>query len=285
MYWLKNRFRIIGKLIIFIGIIFTFYIGYTIYITYKINQKRKINFPQKKKYVDQLPHPDSLYIFIMAGQSNMAGRGLVEPQDTILNKKILTIDKSMNWIYAKEPLHFHEPSQTGLDCGMSFAKKLLNSIPDGFSIALIPCAVGGSSVEKWVNNETYRGIKLLDNFKEKVDFSIKRGTIKGIIWHQGEANATPEFIPKYSQMLDSLINKFRFLVKNDTLPIILGELGSYSQPIEKQMKWDAINTIIKDIATKDENIELVKTRDLTNKGDNVHFNSESLRKTWRKICR
>ncbi len=79
-------------------------------------------------------------------------------------------------------------------------------------------------------------------------------------------------------MLNSLISKFRFLVKNDTLPIILGVLGSYSQPIEKQKKWDAINAIIKDIATKDENIELVKTRDLANKGDNVHFNSESLRK-------
>lgn len=278
---MNYRFKIAGLIIIGIGIIFSFYAGPKIYRKYKankVNQEWRINFPQTKNYVDKLPNPDSLYVFIMAGQSNMAGRGFVEPQDTLPNKRILTIDKSINWIYAKEPLHFYEPSLTGLDCGMSFAKKLLDSIPEGISIAVIPCAVGGSSIEQWINNETFRGVKLLDNFKEKVNFAKDYGIIKGIIWHQGESNAKSELIPKYSQRLDSLINRFRFVIKNDTLPIILGELGSYAQPIEKQMKWDSINTGIQNIAMKDENIALVKTGDLKNKGDNVHFDSESQRK-------
>lgn len=278
---MNNRFKITGLIIIGIGIILSFYAGpkiYRKYKTYKVNQEWRVNFPQTINYVDKLPNPDSLYVFIMAGQSNMAGRGFVEPQDTIPNTRILTIDKSLNWIYAKEPLHFYEPSLTGLDCGMSFAKKILDSIPEGFSIALIPCAVGGSSIEQWINNETFRGVKLLDNFKEKVNFAKDYGKIKGIIWHQGESNAKSELIPKYSQRLDSLINRFRFVIKNDTLPIILGELGSYAQPIEKQMKWDSINTVIQNIAMKDANIGLVKTGDLKNKGDNVHFDSESQRK-------
>ncbi|NJM15443.1 MAG: sialate O-acetylesterase [Bacteroidales bacterium] len=151
-------------------------------------------------------------------------------------------------------------------------------MPEGISIAVIPCAVGGSEIEQWINNETFRGVTLLDNFKDKVDFAKDYGIIKGIIWHQGESNAKSELIPKYSQRLDSLINRFRFLVKNDTLPIILGELGSYSQPIEKQMKWDSVNALIQDIAMKDENIALVKTGDLKHKGDYVHFDSESQRK-------
>jgi metallophosphoesterase superfamily enzyme len=75
-----------------------------------------------------------------------------------------------------------------------------------------------------------------------------------------------------------LINRFRFLIKNDTLPIVLGEQGSFSRPIEKQMKWDSINTIIQNIAMKDENIALVKTGDLKHRGDNLHFDSESQRK-------
>lgn len=278
---MNNRFKITGLIIIGIGIILSFYAGpkiYRKYKTYKVNQEWRVNFPQTINYVDKLPNPDSLYVFIMAGQSNMAGRGFVEPQDTIPNKRILTIDKSLNWIYAKEPLHFYEPSLTGLDCGMSFAKKILDSIPEGFSIAMIPCAVGGSSIEQWINNETFRGVKLLDNFKEKVNFAKDYGKIKGIIWHQGESNAKSELIPKYSQRLDSLINRFRFVIKNDTLPIILGELGSYAQPIEKQMKWDSINTVIQNIAMKDANLALVKTGDLKNKGDNVHFDSESQRK-------
>lgn len=277
---MNKGFKITGLVIIGIVIVLSFYAGpkvYRKYNSYKVNKEWRVNFPQTISYVDKLPNPDSLYIFIMAGQSNMAGRGFVEPQDTLTYKRILTIDKSMEWIYAKEPLHFYEPSMTGLDCGMSFAKKLLDSIPEGISIAVIPCAVGGSSIEQWINNETFRGVTLLDNFKEKVGFAKDYGILKGIIWHQGESNAKSELIPKYSQRLDSLINAFRFLVKNDTLPIILGELGSYSKPTEKQMRWDSINTVIQDIAWKDKNIALVETGDLKHKGDNVHFDSESQR--------
>jgi hypothetical protein len=277
---MNKGFKITGLVIIGIVIVLSFYAGpkvYRKYNSYKVNKEWRVNFPQTISYVDKLPNPDSLYIFIMAGQSNMAGRGFVEPQDTLTYKRILTIDKSMKWIYAKEPLHFYEPSMTGLDCGMSFAKKLLDSIPEGISIAVIPCAVGGSSIEQWINNETFRGVTLLDNFKEKVGFAKDYGILKGIIWHQGESNAKSELIPKYSQRLDSLINAFRFLVKNDTLPIILGELGSYSKPTEKQMRWDSINTVIQDIARKDKNIALVETGDLKHKGDNVHFDSESQR--------
>ncbi|MEN8117437.1 MAG: sialate O-acetylesterase [Bacteroidota bacterium] len=277
---IKSKFKILGFLIIGLGIIFSFCARpkiYRKYNIYKTNKEWRVNFPQKIDYVDKLPYSDSLYIFIMAGQSNMAGRGFVEPQDTVPNRRIMTIDKSMNWIYAKEPLHFYEPSLTGLDCGMSFAKKLLDSIPEGISIAIIPCAVGGSSIEQWLNNETFRGVTLLDNFKGKVDFVKDYGIIKGIIWHQGESNAKSELIPKYSQRLDSLINGFRVFVKNDTLPVILGELGSYSEPIEKQIKWDSINKIINKLTETDENLAVIETGDLIHKGDKVHFDSESQR--------
>ena len=277
---MKSGFKRTGLAIIGIGILLSFYAGpkaYRKYNAYKANKEWQVNFPQTIPYVDKLPNPDSLYVFMMAGQSNMAGRGFVEPQDTLPNRRILTIDKSMKWIYAKEPLHFYEPSLTGLDCGMSFAKKLLDSIPEGISIAMIPCAVGGSAIEQWINNETFRGVTLLDNFKNKVAFAKDHGIIKGIIWHQGESNAKTELIPKYAQRLDSLTSSFRFLVKNDTLPIILGELGSFSKPIEKQMRWDSINTVIQNIARKDKNMDLVKTGDLRHKGDNVHFDAESQR--------
>jgi hypothetical protein len=255
------------------------------YSTETAKREWRMNFPQTLEYVDNLPSPDSLFIFFMTGQSNMAGRGFVEPSDTIPNKRILTIDKTNRWIYAKEPLHFYEPSLTGLDCGMSFAKKLLDSIPLGITIAMIPCAVGGSTIEQWVNNETFRGVMLLDNFTGKLDFVKDYGKIKGIIWHQGESNAKSELIPKYSQRLDSLISVFRISVKNDTLPIVLGELGSYSTPMEKQNKWDAVNSIIHTIAATDNNLAVIETEDLKHKGDNVHFDSQSLRKLGERYAK
>ncbi|MEQ8808135.1 MAG: sialate O-acetylesterase, partial [Imperialibacter sp.] len=34
-------------------------------------------------------HKPQTWVFVMAGQSNMAGRGIVEPQDTVTNPRIL----------------------------------------------------------------------------------------------------------------------------------------------------------------------------------------------------
>lgn len=249
------------------------------------DQNWQANFPRKKDYVHQMPHPDSLFIFIMAGQSNMAGRGFVEPQDTIPSERILTIDEAMNWVYAKQPLHFYEPSRTGLDCGMSFARELLPHLPDGVSIAVIPTAVGGSSIEQWLNNDIHREVALLDNFSNKVTFAAEYGEIKGILWHQGESNANHERIPNYAQHLHALFHKFRIIAGNDSLPVLMGELGSFAQPEEKQARWNMVNAIIHSVAEKDNNTVVVPAKDLTHIGDHVHFDGASQRKLGERFAK
>ncbi len=245
---------------------------------------RKANFPKNVEYVKKMPDPKNVWIFFMTGQSNMAGRGLVEPQDTLSNKRILTIDSLGNWIYAKEPLHFYEPTMTGLDCGLSFGKELLTVIPKDVTIAIIPCAVGNTSIEQWLGDEETRGIKLFSNFKNKVNQYQKYGTIKGILWHQGEANAKTELIPQYKDNLQQLLKNFRVTVKNDKLPIFIGQLGSYSRPFEWHLKWDSINTIINDVAESDPNTYVIYTQDLKTKGDYIHFDSESQRTMGKRFA-
>jgi len=237
----------------------------------------KANFPKSIEYVDKMPDPNNLWIFIMAGQSNMAGRGFVEAPDTLPNKRILTIDRSNNWIYAKEPLHFYEPDLTGLDCGSTFSYRMIESLPAHITIGIIPCAVGGTSIAQWLHDDEFRGVKLLSNFTAKVNLSEKSGIIKGILWHQGESDAHTEFIPSYASKLDSLFTVFRSIVKNDSLPILIGELGSFADPKEKQYRWDSINEIIHDYALKNCNVSIINTQDLNHRGDQVHFNSESQR--------
>ncbi len=244
------------------------------------NQNRKervANFPKKTAYVMEMPKKSNLWIFLMAGQSNMAGRGFVEPQDTIPNKRVLTIDKLGNWVYAKEPLHFYEPTMKGLDCGVSFANSLLGSIPQEVSVAIVPCAVGGSSIEQWLADSTFRGVKLLSNFKEKVAESQKYGIVKGVLWHQGESNAKPGLTSSYAKKLEELTTLFRQIVKTNNLPILIGQLGSYAQPNEKQILWDEINNSIYIVSENNKNTFLICTSDLKHKGDNLHFNSESQR--------
>lgn len=242
---------------------------------------RTLNFPKSIELVYEIPHKENVWVFILAGQSNMAGRAFVEPTDTISNKRVLSINKNGQLVYAKEPLHFYEPSMTGLDCGLSFAKNLITNIPDSITILLIPTAIGGSSVEQWLGDSTHRGVKLLSNFQSKSEVAKSFGRIKGILWHQGENDANPIGISKYQIKLSSLFKVFRTIIGNKNLPILIGELGSYSSENEN---WRLINEKINEVAKKDSITYLISTFDLKDKGDKVHFNSEGQRKMGERMA-
>ncbi|HSF55902.1 MAG TPA: sialate O-acetylesterase, partial [Algoriphagus sp.] len=240
------------------------------------------NFPKVESKPLNLPEKKYLWVFILAGQSNMAGRGLVEPKDTIPNERILTINQSGELILAKEPLHFYEPTMTGLDCGLSFGKHLLRHVPDSVSILLIPTAVGGSSISQWINDSTYRNVTLFKNFSEKAKIGSEYGKVKGIIWLQGESDAgQKETIDAYGSQLKVLMSKFRNEVGDMTLPIVIGELGSFSKT---DSNWQAINQQIRDYAASDPNAYLISTKDLKDKGDKIHFNSAGQRKIGKRFA-
>ncbi|MEZ4993014.1 MAG: sialate O-acetylesterase [Saprospiraceae bacterium] len=246
---------------------------------------RTANFPKVREPVKEMPDKEQFWIFILAGQSNMAGRGLVAPSDTISNPRILSIDQNNNWVYAKEPLHFYEPTLTGLDCGLSFARTLLESVPENVTIGLLPCAVGGSSIAQWNEDEEYRGVKLFSNFREKAALGASAGVIKGILWHQGESEAHTKRIPLYREGVSTLFAHFRAVVQTDHLPIIMGEIGAYTEPAEAQARWDSINTIINTFAAETEDVFHIDTEDLTSKADHIHFNAPSQRKMGERFAR
>jgi len=204
----------------------------------------------------------------------MAGRGFVEPQDTLADERILTINKEGQLIVAKEPLHWYESERTGLDCGLSFGKTMIKKISAENYILLIPTAIGGSSISQWIGDSLYRNVKLLSNFREKAGIAKQYGTIKGILWHQGESDANEKDIPRYKERLGDLFHQFRSIAGNNDLPILLGELGSFSK--DKQ-HFSMINKVIHDYSATDKNTIVITTADLKDKGDSLHFNSKSQR--------
>lgn len=224
---------------------------------------------------------DKVWVFVMAGQSNMAGRGVVEAEDTLTNDRIFTIDKNGKMILAKEPLHFYEPNLVGLDCGLSFAKTLLKSVPKDVSILILPTAVGGSSISQWLGDSVHRGVKLYSNFLEKIEFAKKNGEIKGVLWHQGESDTNPRDIPLYKERLGTLISRFREAAGNKKLPVLLGELGSYSA---NPTNWELINEEIRKYAKEDKYSSVISTKDFKDKGDHIHFNSAGQRELGKRFA-
>ncbi|ASO07567.1 sialate O-acetylesterase [Arenibacter algicola] len=230
-------------------------------------------FPKVELSVENIPNKENLWVFILAGQSNMAGRGLVEPQDTVPNNRVYTLNKQGNIIFAKEPLHFYEPTMAGLDSGLSFGKALIKHIPDSISVLLIPTAVGGSSISQWLNDSIHREVKLFSNFKQKAELGMRFGTVKGILWHQGESDAKTKEAPLYQIKLSELFYQFRKIIGNQETTVVIGQLGSYStNPL-----WSKINDHIKYYVSTDQYSGMINTQDLKDKGDKVHFNSEAQR--------
>jgi hypothetical protein len=240
------------------------------------------SFPKQTTMAKDLPPKQNVWAFLMAGQSNMAGRGTVEPADTIPDPRILTINQKNEIVVAKEPLHYYEPTRTGLDCGLSFARTLLQSLPDNVSILLVPTAVGGSSIQQWLGDSTWRDVKLLSNAKEKITAASRVGVFKGILWHQGEANAnTIDDIEKHSSRLRTLVSTLRDVTGNKSLPFLIGELGSFSDNAEL---FQRLNEQLRAYSKTDKHSAVIMTSDLPHKGDNLHFNSEAQRKMGERFA-
>lgn len=249
-----------------------------VFSSYKILVEKNIYFSEPMS--DKIKK-ENIWVFIMAGQSNMAGRGIVESEDTITDKRILSVNKDGQIVIAKEPLHFYEPERIGLDCGLSFAKTLITKIPDSVSILIIPTAVGGSSIRQWLGDSVFRNVKLFSNFLAKVDIAKQNGVIKGILWHQGESDANEINIPLHKERLGLLFSKFRDAVGNKELPVLMGELGSFSGNREN---FDLINKSFHEYATGDKNSSVISTGDLKDKGDQLHFNSVGQRTMGKRFA-
>lgn len=231
-----------------------------------------------------MPSKENFHIYIMAGQSNMAGRGIISPSDTISSPRILVLNTDHKWVFAKEPLHHYEPTRTGLDCGLSFGKKLAGSLSDKITIGIVPCAIGGSSIEQWLYDSTYRNVALYTNFKTKIEEAKKSGVIKGILWHQGESNSGIKSYPLFKSRLKECIEKMRKDIGNASLPFYAGLLGSFLKSNEFP-KSKEVNSDLRSLSLEIKNMYIIETSDLKPKSDTIHFDSPSQREMGRRFAK
>lgn len=224
---------------------------------------------------NQLPKDKSkVWIFIMAGQSNMAGRATIEPFDTITNPRIFTINKWDKLVLAKEPLHKYEPGVSGLDCGLSFANHILLNAKDSIYIILVPAAIGGSSIDQWLYDSVHRKVKLYSNLLSKVEEAKKYGIVKGVLWIQGEEEAVKSATENYKIKLQSFILKVRNDLKDSTIPFLIGRIKGFDSNI---LNWEKINNSIDSIQKSMIKVGVINTSDLDHAGDKIHFDSNSQR--------
>ncbi|MDE3251438.1 MAG: sialate O-acetylesterase [Bacteroidota bacterium] len=219
-------------------------------------------------------------LYLLAGQSNMSGRGALGGDDTVSVPGIWMLNKEGDWVPARDPLHFDKPKIVGVGPGFAFAKEMM-SVQKPANIGLVPCAVGGTRIDTWVPGgyDEATHTHPYDDALIRIRKAMESGVFKGIIWHQGESDANPALIPGYEAKLRALISRFRQAIGNEKLPIVLGELGIFKE--EQKETKGRINEIIRKVAMTTPYCGLAGSTGLTDRGDFTHFD-ESSAKTFGK---
>ena len=129
-----------------------------------------------------LPSKKNFHLFLLAGQSNMAGRGEIEEQDRVAHPRVLMLSEDREWIPAVAPIHF-DKTVAGVGLGKSFAIALAEANP-GITIGLIPAACGGSPIESWEPGGFHKQTQSppYDDAISRTRTALKDGTLKGILW-------------------------------------------------------------------------------------------------------
>lgn len=210
-------------------------------------------------------------LYILIGQSNMAGRGTITPEfQKQGHPRVFMFTKDHKWLPARNPLHFDKPKAAGVGPGLAFGIDMANANAN-VKIGLIPCAVGGTSIERWKpgafdqSTSTYPYDDALLRIRE----AMKYGVVKGVLWHQGEANSSEEKARLYLAQLDTLIKAIRKEVGNPNLPFIVGELGRY------RAQYALINAELAKVPQSIPFTGLVTSEGLAHKGDSTHFDGPS----------
>jgi hypothetical protein len=217
--------------------------------------------------------PMELYLLI--GQSNMAGRGAVDSHSQITSEAIMMLDKTNNWVIAKDPLHF-DKSSAGVGPGISFAQSMLEGQKNK-KIGLIPCAWGGSPIKVWSQRAKYFDNFPYDDAIARAKVAMQKGVLKGILWHQGESDNDASKSMVYLQKLKVLVDNLRRDLNAPDLPFVAGEIGRFN-------KEDYINKIVNTLPSEIKNSAVVSSEGLVDKGDHLHFDTPSARELGKRYA-
>lgn len=206
--------------------------------------------------------PKDMKLFLLIGQSNMAGRGKVEEQDKIENPNIFMLTKDLKWVVAKDPVHF-DKGAAGVGLCSEFARDVFKADPKS-TIGLIPCAMGGSSLDQW-----QPGKPLYTTAITRAKEALKQGKLAGILWHQGESDAKPELVATYPARFETMITQLRKELGAENVPLLIGEV------IPGHGKHDEVNVALAETAKKTPNAVLVSSADIGKK--QLHYDSADYR--------
>jgi hypothetical protein len=219
------------------------------------------------------PGPAVTHVFLLIGQSNMAGRGRVEAVDLVPHPRVFSFAKDQRWTPAVDPIAFDKPGLAGVGPGCAFGRAVADAHSD-WVVGLVPAAFGGTTLEEW-----QPGGRLYRDAVDRTRAALLGGArLAAVLWLQGESE-TPQTAETYVARFSLMAASLRTDLNSRDVPIIVGELGRFVSVAP------AMNPQLARLPAAIPNCGMVSSLGLTDKGDSLHFDSASARELGRRYAR
>jgi hypothetical protein len=221
----------------------------------------------------------TLDLYLLIGQSNMAGRGSVDDYP-LPSDSLWVLAKNLTWKIAKEPFHY-DKTAAGAGLAASFAKSILRI--DKRPIGFIPAAVGGTSIRYWQPGakDPATGLYPYDDAVLRAKTALKDGTLKGILWHQGESDTerAQTYVQEFIALMETLHRDLG--IPLGSVPVIAGETGEFGDKLASRQR---LNAEIGLLPLRLPFVKVVSSQGLTHNGDFTHFDTPALRELGKRYA-
>lgn len=197
--------------------------------------------------------PADLDIFLLAGQSNMSGRGSLRDLPAGFpagGQHLFLYSNAGRWVRAAEPLDnaagqvdaISRDSRPGVGPGLAMAEALAQLNPK-LKIGLVPCALSGSSMDQWrpaPGRDTLYG-SCLARARE----AAANGRIRAIIWYQGESDTfTMAMAEAWPAKFKTMVEALRRDLNLPRLPVVYTQLATVSPELRPKVPgWDRLKQL------------------------------------------
>lgn len=256
------------------------------------------------------PDTSEMDIWVCAGQSNMAGGGLLTGKSKPENG-VMLFNMDGIWIPAAEPVNRifsatapairdrliagfgqeaynrlaeQEKKQPfgGVGPALFFAKHLVKNT--GRKIGLVPCALGSTSMADWSPALKSKGEgSLYGNMLARI--AQVGGKIKGLLWYQGEGETGPGLQAPFEKTWLNFVDSVRRDTGIPDLPILYVQISRYCIDLAPDygLAWEAIRETQRTAPYKRGNLFVIPAIDLP-LDDLIHIGTEGHARLGRRMA-
>ena len=238
-------------------------------------------------------------VYLLIGQSNMAGRGFFEAADTLAPLEgVFLLDDAGQAVPAREPLNRYSTIRKAMQVqGMSLSHSFAETAHrrTGRPVLLVVNARGGSTLEQWLpdaqpgrfsesvnEQEGKQGQEMprfYDEAVRRTRQAMHYGPLKAILWHQGESNSDSLRVGSYLPMLAVFVSSLRTdLGVGEEVPFIAGQI----QP--EHVNAPYFNPVITRVGELIPNAFCVSSDGLATNPDRLHFTRDAQQELGRRYA-